>query len=75
MGHDLSECAREPHRLQHLQVEQEGDGSWLYGNFIHPWSSTQPNGLYLIISNFTSTTPPGGPTEGFASTAQYVGTL
>ncbi|KAH8427332.1 uncharacterized protein LDX57_005046 [Aspergillus melleus] len=70
-----------PWSEEKVQVEQVGDGSLLYGGFIHPWSTTQPNGLYLMVSNWTSTAPPPqgngavATYEGIASVNQYIGTL
>lgn len=70
-----------PWSEEKVQVEQEGDGSLLYGGFIHPWSTTHSGGLYLMVSNWSSTAPPPkgngavATFEGIASVGQYIGSL
>ncbi|PLN80802.1 hypothetical protein BDW42DRAFT_185820 [Aspergillus taichungensis] len=64
-----------------MQVMQQGDGSLLYSGFIHPWSSTEKDGLFLLVTNWTSTgdqartTGAAANLQGFVSVSQYAGTL
>nr|E1ACQ5.1 RecName: Full=Notoamide biosynthesis cluster protein J; Flags: Precursor [Aspergillus sp. MF297-2]ADM34143.1 hypothetical protein [Aspergillus sp. MF297-2] len=82
--HIVSRSAKDPTgpwSEEKVQVNQEGDGSLLYGGFIHPWSTSKGNQLYLMVSNWTSTSNLSQTTEavadyeGTVSVSQFTGTL
>lgn len=76
--HIVSRTARGPTgpwSEETVQVNQAGDESLLYGGFIHPWSTSERNQLYLMVSNWTSTSDAAPTPEGLVSVSQFTGTL
>jgi len=55
----------------HFQVTWAQESS-LYGGFVHPWSTAQPNGLHLMVSTWKR--QPNGQSFAYHM-SQYLGTV